>query len=252
MRWRSILCACVMTWIGAWGQVQAAGGNEQFLMGDDDFAQEQIDVLSPANKLLFVDDNLRGITEPMTLVYDFSHRSVYDEAYVGRVLVKVNRVRDNGRKDLAFRYLRGKRRVRFQPRPNMKTNPLFMLFLESDSREMHRITGGSRLFFRSRLRQSLAAAGVEAITLDYEGKKVAAQRILIRPYDQLAREDKRLIERFAKFRYKTYEFILSEAVPGGIYRLRSFVPDETGEAVRIDDVLLYRGFELHSTPNAGL
>ncbi|MBC6444185.1 MAG: hypothetical protein GDA50_01960 [Alphaproteobacteria bacterium GM202ARS2] len=252
---------CVMVVGGVWSEVHAGGGgslgDESFLMGDDDFAEHQIDVLSEANKLLFVDDNLRGITEPLTLIYDFSHRSAYDKAYGGRVLVKVNRVRENGRKDLVFRYLRGKHRIRFHPRPNMKTNPLFMLFLESDAREMQRITGGSSLFFRSRLRQSLAAAGTEAITFDYEGKQVDGYRIVIRPYDEMMRDpqdkkSKKLIERFEKFRYKTYEFILSSHVLGGIYRLRSFVPDESGEAVQIDDLLLYRGFERHRVEGAGL
>ena len=232
--------------------------DDGFFIGDDQFAQDQIDVLSAANRLLFIDDNLRSVKEPLTLYYDFLHQSIYDDDYKGRVLVKVNRIRDNGRKDLSFRYLSGRHRLRFQARPDMKTNPVFMLFLESDVREMRRITGGSSLFFRSRIRQALATAETQPYRFRHNGKELEGHRIILQPYNDLAEEEDKIASRLRQFRYKTYEFVLSDAIMGGIYRLRSSVPlpaegedakteGKQTETLRIDDVLLYRGFEPHAS-----
>ncbi|MBC6496931.1 MAG: hypothetical protein GDA54_01205 [Alphaproteobacteria bacterium GM7ARS4] len=254
--WRDVLyvllsVACVVGGgMGAYAvqdQALGYGAGEDFLFGDDIYADEQIGQLSSANKALFIDDNLRNIVEPSDIHYHFAHHSVFGDDYAGTVTVKVNRVRENGRKDLVFRYLQGRHRVRFQPRYNMKTNPLFMLFLESDVREMKRVTGGSSLFFRSRLRHSLARAEAEDYTFRHLGEDIRGKRIIIRPYAEFAKDDREMIERFGNFLYKTYEFVLSESIPGGIYRLRSVVPEagERSDRYKIDDMLVYRGWESH-------
>lgn len=203
----------------------------------DEHAQEQIDQLSSANRALFVDDTLDNIDEPSRISYDFIHQGKYDEDYNGRVTINVNRIHANGRKDLTFRFLKGRKRIRFPPRYAMHSNPLFMLFLERDAREMNRITGGSTLFFRSRLRHSLGSAEAEDVRFPFEQKEVEGKRIVIYPF---AEGD--LSKRFEKYRHKAYVFIMSSEVPGYFYQLQTFTKDEQGSLLW-EDKLIFRAKE---------
>lgn len=204
----------------------------------DEYASEQIEKLSSANRLLFVGETLANITAPARLNYDFSHKGQYDDAYNGRVTINVNRIYANGRKDLTFRFLKGRKRVRFPPRDAMRANPLFMLFLERDAREMNRITGGSTLFFRSRIRHSLAITDVEQVLFPFEGESIEGVRITFKPF---ALEE--LSKRFEKYRNKTYIFILSPQVPGSFYQLRTFTKDAKGD-ILWEDRITFRSMEL--------
>ena len=55
---------------------------------------------------------------------------------------------------------------------------------------------------------------LKKIDVAYEGKQVAAQEITVFPY-----KDDPLKERFGKFGDKSYVFIISDAVPGSLYRV---------------------------------
>ena len=222
--------------------VATPSGAQNYDTGDwdqiaDEYAQDQIEQLSSANRLLFVQNTLDNITEPSRLNYDFLHQGQYDEDYQGRVMVNVNRIHKDGRKDLTFRFLKGRKRVRFPPRDQMHANPLFMLFLERDAREMNRITGGSTLFFRSRIRHSLASAEAERIRFPFEGKDVEGVRITIRPF---ASGD--LSKRFEKYRDKAYIFVMSAEVPGYFYQLRTFTKDDEGQLLW-EDRITFRSLE---------
>lgn len=191
----------------------------------DENAAEQIAELSSANRVLFVGNNLRSITSPTKLTYNFARRGG-DKEFVGTVEVNINRIHANGRRDLTFRYLKGREKVRFPPQYGVRSNPLFMLFLERDAREMQTLTGGNALFFRNRIRHALAGGEAKPVKFEFNGEQVEGLEIEIRPF-----VESQLADRFPKYKEKTYNILLSDAVPGAIYQLRSFVP-KTAEANR--------------------
>ncbi len=183
----------------------------------DDAAKDQIELLSSANKALFVSDTLANITEPTTLHYTFTKKSTHEKDFSGNVTLNVRKVdAATGRKDLTFRYLKGRNRVRFAPQIGVKSNPIFILFLERDAREMQRITGGNALFFRSRIRHSIARTQATDVEFSFDGNMVQGQKIDIKPFD-----GKELSHRFPRYREKIYTFLLSPQVPGGIYQIQA-------------------------------
>jgi hypothetical protein len=82
---------------------------------------------------------------------------------------------------------------------------------------MKRLTGGSTSYFRKRIRMALAeGAQVSRQTVTYQGKTMQAQTVRIQPY-----LNDPMHARFEKYLHKTYTFVVSEQVPGGLYQLRT-------------------------------
>jgi hypothetical protein len=87
---------------------------------------------------------------------------------------------------------------------------------------MKRMTGGSTSYFRKRIRLALAeAASMETVALSYAGRQLEGRKIVIRPYLQDPMQEK-----MQKYLAKNYVFILSDAIPGSIYQIRTTVPAE--------------------------
>ena len=53
-----------------------------------------------------------------------------------------------------------------------------MLFFERDARDMQRLTGGNALFFRSRIRHTIAATEIKDIEISFQGESILAKRFL--------------------------------------------------------------------------
>lgn len=192
--------------------------------------------LSKANQVLYTTHHLESINEPVRLTYDFEKKGSLEDTFKDTVEVTVTKVRDTGRKDLSFRFLSGEHYVEFEPQHNFFGNPVFMLFLERDVREMDRLTGGSALYFRSRIRHALAGkAKVEPVIFTFRGKEYEGTEISVQPY-----RDAELIDRFPRFEKKTYRFIVSKDIPGGFYKIESMTPMGADEPPLTDDVLTFR------------
>ena len=105
-------------------------------------------------------------------------------------------------------------------------NPAILYFLERDIREMQRLTSGKANYFRKRIRMAVyEGASIRKLTLPYRGRPVAVQEISISPYlDDPNRS------RYEKLANKEYVFMLSDAVPGGLYGIRSRINDKSADA----------------------
>jgi hypothetical protein len=68
--------------------------------------------------------------------------------------------------------------------------------------------------------------------VSFGGKTVDAKEYRITPY----RDDPNK-QKFPKYLGKTYIFVLSDAVPGGIYRVDTVVPDGNNVLIEEDMVL---------------
>lgn len=200
-------------------------------------ATDDPDDLSAANRALFIEPHLDSIKEPAVLVYDFEKAGTLerDKGFVDTVEEEVIDVHPDGRKDLAFKFLNGANNVQFRDFFDQTRNPIFILFLERDVREMERLTKGNALYFRNRIKNALAGfAKMEDVTFDLDGDTHRGTAIRITPY-----ADDPLNERYPRYANKIYEFILSDEVPGGIYKVTATTPDPLNEEPFTQDTMTF-------------
>ena len=173
----------------------------------------QAQPVSPAETLLFETDHLARTRAPAALVYDFRKVSNIEPGFTDTV--ELDLTRENGRMHARLRFLSEARKRELPDIDDAHGNPVLLGFLEHDIAEMKRLTGGSTTYFRKRIRMALANAGqLGKQTINFQGKSYEGQVVRIQPY-----LDDPLHARFEAYVHKTYTFILSEAVPGGVYQL---------------------------------
>ncbi|MFC5477218.1 hypothetical protein [Massilia suwonensis] len=169
--------------------------------------------ISPAEVLLFETDHLPRMQAPATLVYEFRKLSNVEPAFTDSVQLDVSRAK--GQVHAALRFLTGARMHTLPDVDDAHGNPVLLGFLEHDIAEMRRLTGGSVTYFRKRIRMALAnAAKVSPQRITYQGKTVEGKAVRIQPY-----LDDPMRARFENYVRKTYTFVLSDEVPGGIYQI---------------------------------
>jgi hypothetical protein len=169
--------------------------------------------VSPAEVLLFETDHLAQTKVPATLVYQFHRQSNVEPAFTDSVELGVSK--SNGQTQAELRFLTGERKYALPKVEGARGNPVLLGFLERDIAEMKRLTGGSVTYFRKRIRMALAnGAQVKPQRISYGGKSVTAQAVRIQPY-----LDDPMRARFENYVRKTYTFVLSDGVPGGVYRI---------------------------------
>ena len=204
--------------------------------GTEEFKAGLLKEMSSANIALFIDEHLSSITEPSRIYYKFKKESSREDNFIGNVVLNVVKIDDDNTKHITFRYLKGRNKVRFPPQIGAKGNPVFMLFFERDSRDMQRLTGGNALFFRSRIRHTIAATNVEDIEFDFNGKKYSGQQISFQPF--MKTELKRRVSR-----YKTKKFVvlMSKEIPGYIFKIETFIKDLEDPDDMVKETLEFQG-----------
>ena len=204
--------------------------------GTDEFKLELIKEMSSANIALFIDEHLKTISEPSRIYYKFSKESTREDSFNGNVVLNIVKIDDDKTKHITFRYLKGRNKVRFPPQIGAKGNPVFMLFFERDARDMQRLTGGNALFFRSRIRHSIAATDVEDIEFKFNGENYSGKQISFQPF--LKTELKNRVSR-----YKTKKFVvtLSDDIPGYIYKIETFIKDLDDPDDMVKETLIFQG-----------
>jgi len=169
--------------------------------------------VSPAEVLLFETDHLARTKAPAALVYDFRKVSNIEAGFTDTV--ELDLTKEDGHMHARLRFLSGERKRELPDIDDAHGNPVLLGFLEHDIAEMKRLTGGSSTYFRKRIRMALAnAAQLSKQTINFQGKSYEGQAVRIQPY-----LDDPLHARFEAYVHKTYTFILSDAVPGGVYQL---------------------------------
>ena len=204
--------------------------------GTEEFKAELIKEMSSANIALFINEHLQSIKEPSRLYYKFKKESSREDNFIGNVVLNVVKVDDDNTKHITFRYLKGRNKVRFPPQIGAKGNPIFMLFFERDSRDMQRLTGGNALFFRSRIRHTIAATDVKDVEFEFNGKNYKGQEISFQPF--LKTELKRRVSR-----YKTKKFVvtMSNDIPGFIFKIETFIKDLEDPDDMVVEKLVFQG-----------
>lgn len=189
----------------ACSSVHAAGGND----------------FSGAERLLFMSEHLANVTPPAALRYAFRKAGSFESGFEDQVLIKLQPDAGGACCASQSEFLTGERKVDLPPLDNARGNPVILGFLERDVNDMQRLTRGKSNYFRKRIRMAVfQGATVREVSLPFRGRTVAGREITIEPY----RDDPNL-ERFGKFADKHYVFTLSDAVPGGVYAIRTRIND---------------------------
>jgi hypothetical protein len=139
----------------------------------------------------------------------------------------------DGKPAATLQFLTGPRQVAAPPVDNPEGNPVLLGFLEHDIAEMQRLTGGSRNYFRKRIRLALAeSAEVRPRRFTYAGKPVDGREIVIRPY-----QNDPMHARFEQYVGKRYTFVVSPQVPGGVYQVHTEAAGPAGQPPLVDETL---------------
>lgn len=188
-------------------------------------AQPASAAVSQAETLLFETDHLARIKPPALLTYEFRKASNIEPGFSDKV--QLDLAAGKGKTSAILHFLSGTHKHDIPALQDAHGNPVLLGFLERDIAEMKRLTGGSTAYFRKRIRMALAeGAQVTAQAITYQGKSLPAQAVRIQPYLKDP-----MHARFEQYVHKTYTFVVSEQVPGGVYQLRSSLANEGGPVV---------------------
>lgn len=181
---------------------------------------------SAAERLLFMTPQLQGLQAPTLLRYSFGKTGSFEEAFADQVTVALIAKADGACCDARGVFLSGARKLAVPEVPAAEGNPVILYFLEHDVREMKRLTRGSEYHFRKRIRMAIYQdAEVRDVSLRYQGRTVKGKEIAFSPFLDDPNRPK-----YEKFAGKTYRFMLSDAVPGGVYGIRTAIPGESPAA----------------------
>ena len=212
---------------------------------DDNYSFDETDI-SAANKLLFGTNHLESITEPVQLVYGFKRTGMIGKSFEDKVIINIKKVLPSGRKNLSFRFLTGRHKIRFPSAVGVNLNFVFQAFLENDVQKMQRQTGGSALFFRNRIRHALAGnSQVVPATLDFNGKTYEGEKIIVKPFSKksvaIVSGSEKLYSRFSKYEGKSYIFTLSDQIPGGFFQISAVTPSDHGNEPLTSEIMTFLG-----------
>jgi hypothetical protein len=203
-------------------------------------AQEPAKDFSPAERAIFMTDQLAKLRPPTQLRYDFHRTGSLEPAFDDKVTIALKAQAGGKCCDASGEFLTGARKLALPPVEGAAGNPVTLYFLEREIREMERLTKGKAAYFRKRIRMAVyQGAQQRDVTLRYRGKAVPGQEFTITPY---ADDPNR--GRFEQLSQKRYVFTLSDAVPGGVYAIRTVLADTAKGAAApplLADELLIEG-----------
>lgn len=191
---------------------------------------------SVAEQAIFMDDHFGKLKPPLTLHYVFHRSGTLEAPFDDKVNLVLTAQPDGSCCAARVEFFSGAREVRQPEVESARGNPAILYFLERDIREMQRLTKGQPTYFRKRIRMAVyQGAKVRDVSLPYRGQPVAVREITVSPYlDDPNRA------RFEKLAGKSYVFLLSSAVPGGLYGIRTRIDGESAAAapLMVEEMLI--------------
>ncbi|HSI42350.1 MAG TPA: hypothetical protein VLA00_17525 [Xanthobacteraceae bacterium] len=201
---------------------------------------------APSAAELFFETPFLAKVEPGTrLRYDYRHRTA--EAKLGdsfdeTMQMSIDAAPDDGAKRVVdVDILRGDIHNEAGPFSGVSGNPLTLVLLERDVKEMAALSKGSPFYLRNRVRDAIGTGASEPARFDYAGRTVDGWTVVLTPFLNDPNKDK-----LGELVGKRYEFTFSDAVPGGLYAIRVVTPKAEGAPPLIETSVTLTG----STPPA--
>ena len=198
-------------------------------------SQEASSEINEGQRLVFMNELMGNVPAGSVLEYSFTSSGKDRESFADRVKVRVSRVADDGRRDLQFDFLTGTHRLDFHPATAYKGNPVPIHFLERDISELSKETGGDIGYFRNRIRHAFAHPQIQPAKIALNGQELDGMSVSVVPF-----VDDPNKERFPAYANKRYDFVFSDRIPGGLYRIHTTVPGEAGGAPVVEEDLIFK------------
>jgi hypothetical protein len=192
--------------------------------------------LSRAQIALFESAHLKNIAKPVVLEYAFHRHGGPAGDFDDTVSAEIRTIHQDGKKDVWIDFLTGEHHLAFPPALGFSGNPLLMFFLEHDVVALHEATGAATQYFRTRVRQAFVdRAEMRPIAITLDGQKRAGTEIVLMPFHGDGN-----LARFPALAERTYRFILSDAVPGGLYQISTSVTASGDAPGLFEESMTYR------------
>jgi hypothetical protein len=191
---------------------------------------------SAAERLLFTDYQLGNVKASTTLRYGFRRSGTLEPGFDDTVALTLSPGTGGRCCATHTEFLSGERGLQLPDLPDAEGNPVILHFLERELREMQRLTKGSQSHFRKRIRMAVFdGATVQPVALRFQGREVKGQEVRITPF---ADDPNR--PRYEQLARKEYRFMLSSAVPGGLYGIRTMVPagDQVAPPLLVEELYI--------------
>jgi hypothetical protein len=175
---------------------------------------------SEAERLLFQQDHFAGSRRPQSLRYRYVQEAEGQARVTDDAVLTLGTGAGGRCCDVHADYLSGPMAVQLPDVTDAQGNPLLLYFLEGEVRQLQRTTNGQAVHFRRRIRQALAdEARVTEGSIRWAGATVPARTVHVAPFltDPFR-------SRFAVQATTEYAFVLSDAVPGGVYQVSAMLP----------------------------
>ena len=181
---------------------------------------------SEAEKRMWMTDQLQAVHKPGDLRYEFHKTGSFEPGFSDSVLLKVRKLNADGSKDVSLEFFTNERRAPTPPQETLSINPVLRTYMEGDIREMNRLTDPDGTaserwrYFQRRIKFALAeSAQVKPVQFDFDGRRWQGHEISFAPYADDPRRNQ-----FEKFADKRYRVIVSDDLPGYVYRIETEVP----------------------------
>ena len=156
--------------------------------------------------------------------------------YASHIEMDVRTVAQDGAKSVFFDMFDGANRREFGPMAAQEQNPLVIVLLQRDVNQMANLTGGAAGYFQKQIRKAFNEdAESEPVEVELDGRKLPGTKLVMRPF-----HDDPNIGRFPQFRDKSYEFVVADGVPGGLYQLSSRVPDPKDGHLILEETVTFK------------
>jgi hypothetical protein len=195
-------------------------------MNDEISVDAETFEFSSAERKIWLDDHLDNIKSPARLYYEFIKEGSYEEGFTDSVYLDVIKINNDGSKNTLLDFFSQDRNQKASSDnlDNIKGNPVIGIYMQGDVMDMNRLTEGSWRYFQKRIKLAISdEARIEAISFDFDGKKIEGEKITITPYVKDPRRNQ-----FNDFADKRYEFIFSKHIPGSLYQINTVIPDNSG------------------------
>lgn len=189
---------------------------------------------------IYGSDHLQGLPDKAQLVFDYRFEgSAMEKPFADDVSLAFSRGPGTDDDfDVEVTVFSKTRNQVIGPISATSVNPILLIFFQRDVTHMSNGTGGSQHYFRNAIRRSLQMPdqnSVHAITVDLDGREIAASEVSFKPFAGDANR-----ARLRGFADKTYRVVLSPEVPGGIYEVETETPDESGQGMLLRESYRFR------------
>ncbi len=173
--------------------------------------------LNEAQSWIYDRSHLSNTTAGQTLNYSYEGEDAVSDSINDKASLSIVAKRDDETRDVTISFLTGERHLPLPPFSGYRGNPVIIAMLEHIAQTMSSQSGGGALYFRNRIRDSLAGSDValEAHTMKYADKEYSGTRLTFYPFlnDEYLGTDNVL-------RQSRFSIELSDEIPGGVFSVQ--------------------------------